>query len=231
VYVESDPIQFNDPEGMFLPVPKPTPRPSPVPDPEPLPPPPATPNFPLPLDPPSDFIECNSNGSGGTEKTLNFIAANYADAAVVASKFGIPVAWLLGWSAMETSYGTNSPSRRNNNFFSQEKSVSDPIGDWKGAVVCSALAYVGSAMDNESLNYACFSGFAASADAAMSSRYGTLITTMLALFPSVTIVDVFNAVYAAGWDKSKATTAGNTIQGTQKRITSEIDCLKKYGYI
>lgn len=119
----------------------------------------------------------------------------------------------------------------NNNFFSEEKSVTDPVGSWNGAIACPPGAYTGSARDNSKLNYACFTGFAGSANAALSSSYGSIITGMLGSNPSASIVDVFNAVYAAGWDKSQATTAGGRIQGTQSRITSEITCLKKYGYI
>ena len=117
----------------------------------------------------------------------------------------------------------------NNNFFSEEKSVKQTLGLWKGEIPCPAGAYFGAALDNPNMNYSCFVSFAASANAAMSTKYGTIISTMYA--DGADIVSTFNAVYAAGWDKSKDKIAGAAILGTQVRIKREINCLLKYHYL
>ncbi len=224
IATNGDPLNFIDPGGQFRcnpevcdqPIIGPTPpQPGPHPPPGPV------------RDPNTNFPGCNDNGNPTTETTLNFISNNYGDALIASSAYQVPVAWILGWSAIETTYGTNSPSKFNENFFSEEKKVTDPIGQWNFAVPCPDGAYTGSAKDNPDFNYVCYGSFLGSAASALTSRYGRLIQSMLATDPSVSIVDVFNAVYAAGWDKSKATTAGNTIAGTQNRINSEITCLKK----
>jgi len=93
----------------------------------------------------SDCIE------GFPAEDVGFVVANYADAVALGSKAGVPQFWVLGWSALESYWGTRGIVLSNGNY----------IG-WSGSgdVPCPPSANKG---------FGCFSGFDASLNTALFS--------------------------------------------------------------
>ena len=72
-------------------------------------------------------------------KVLDFIDRNKAPAESVAASVGLSADFILAWAAFESAYGTGSSARLdNNNFFGLTTPSSGGTGGWVGAVPCSS---------------------------------------------------------------------------------------------
>ncbi len=161
-----------------------------------------------------DFAECNKGDTKAEDTRLEFIVNNYGDAAEAGKNNGVPTDWVLGWSWWESGQGTNGASAQGN-YFSESK-------PWAGSIPCGA-----GTIDR----WACFTGFADSANAALGSKYGDLIRSMLNADPKVSSTDVFEAVAEAGYDREDGPGYGARITQGIRSVDSRVDCLKKYGYL
>jgi hypothetical protein len=151
-YVENDPIDHYDPEGLFMLKPPP-------PDPLPVGPlePPISPPQPQPvhLGPKSAFPECNPTGDKKTEAKLDWIAdtagaaIDQADSiaetlAAISPTLNVSATTLatafVEWSAWETGWGAQPVFAVNNNYFGMA------TGSWGGTTVtCPSGAAAGAA--------------------------------------------------------------------------------------
>jgi len=164
------------------------------------------------------FPECNESSISGREAELYFVNNNYDAAAEIASKYGVPTDWVLGWGSFESGWGTNGASLRNGNYFSEGKGPAFSAG----AIQCGAGTIA---------RWACFTGFEASADAAFASFYGTIIKNTLTQNPNATAATVFEAVAQAGYDTEDGPGYGKKVSGRIALVDQRIDCLRKAGYI
>jgi len=91
-----------------------------------------------------------------------YLQANYAAATSLSTLTGVPVDWILAWSAAEggsatgAGYGQSTAALINQNYFGQTST------DWTGAIACPPNAVAG---------YACFANFAASASAELTTSH------------------------------------------------------------
>jgi hypothetical protein len=176
----------------------------------------------------SHFPKCNPGGSTIQNNNLQFVADNYSSAQALSQTYGVPTDWILGWAALEPSttspqgnwYGTVPQAQSgDNNFFGMTAQ------GWTGQTQCLV-----SVTNSSGATFACFASFSASANAALTSKYGSILSTDASA--GDTASQAFTAVYAAGWDRANPAQAGAFIQSTIKNhIVSMLSCLLKNGYI
>jgi RHS repeat-associated protein len=193
-------------------------------------------------DPVSDYVQCNPGGNPTTEKKLNFIWNNYADAAAeaatVQSGVGKPIdtgaltTLFLQWSANESGYGVNPANAAENNFFGIQN-PSGAAGLYGGTtVVCNSN---GNPIPTNTTN-ACFgAGVSWGQELGIalgiaSSKTGVtyLMALETALGNGANATQALQAVANNGWNASP-TYASAITRGIQ--IQTQINCLQKNGYI
>lgn len=182
---------------------------------------------------PLPFPQCNPSGGIGGAVNLSFLASNYLSASQLSQQFGIPVDWLLGWVALESSatspigniYGAAAQSGPgDNNFLGQTGS------GWVGQTSCGLTVTT----NGGASTFACFANFAASLTSAIisfGSKYGSIL--MNAASNHQTALQAFTAVYAQWGDPGSTAAAQANLINSQ--ITNHIDpmlnCLQQNGYL
>jgi hypothetical protein len=172
--------------------------------------------------PPKSNADCKNNF---TPAQINFVENNFASANGLGALSGVPSADILGWSAYESGWGTNTLATVNNNFFS-----------WGGPgnVTCPP---------NSARGFGCFSspGFSFSGYWALSStqnyfQYGgvtgvsssTILTNELS--NGASIAQAFQALANAGYDP-KNSSYGATVAATTAAVIGVEICLTLDGLL
>jgi len=233
-YTRGDPINRFDPRGLEDEDPDSPDEPAPVG--VRRPPPPKKP------EPTSDFPECNPGGNATTEKKLNFIDDNFADALKAANSIeqsspGSQVSatalatMFLQWSIGESGYpGDNAQVTAENNWFGFQNAG---VGGWSGLETACPKT---SAIPGNSTN-ACFStstSWGQELGAALSTvssktgvAYAQALETALAGGAGSTAA-ALQAIANNGWNGSSTYGSNKT---SQISIAPQVNCLQKNGYI
>jgi hypothetical protein len=164
---------------------------------------------------------------------LDFISTNYAAAQQISQQSGVPVDWLLGWTALESSatspagnlYGAITQAQYgDNNFLGQTAS------GWAGQTTCPVTV----AANGGASTFACFASFSADLTSALTSfgsKYGNILSAGAS--GHQTALQAFTALYAKWGDP--AATAAAQAGLIQSQITNHIDpmlnCLQQNGYL
>jgi RHS repeat-associated protein len=241
-YVGGDPINGFDPTGEFLEPPIDWTILSPVfafwgPQ---------RPRGPAPPDPLTDFPECNPGGNATTEKKLNFINDNFADALNAANNFeqGAPgskvsatalATMFMQWSIGESGYpGDNAQVTAENNWFGFQNAG---VGGWSGLEIACPKS---SAIPGNSTNawFSMDTSWGQELGAALSTvssktgvTYGQALENALGAGAGSTAT-LLQAIANNGWNTGLPTspTYGAT-KTTTIAIQSQVNCLIKYRYV
>ncbi len=196
-----------------------------------------------PADPPSAFPECNPYGNPTTEKKLNWVSNNWGDSFSEAKQIqsnlgntkvntGSLATMFLQWSANESNYGTDAADVAENNFFGIQNKGNSAGLFGNTTVVCNR----GTSLIAPNSQNACFASNVSwgqelgIALGITSSKTGVTFLSALdnALVNGASMAQALQAIANNGWNASQS--YGSRITSTIQ-LKSQIDCLKKNGYI
>ena len=189
------------------------------------------------------YPECNKGDNPSVDNKINFIVANYGDAASEAAGITAAVGGntntlttaFLQWSAWESHYGQDPGNIAENNYFGAQNKY-NTAGAWNGAAIPCVRGGPGNPIPANSQN-ACFSS-----DLSWGQELGDLLNTAsgktgvtylnaletgLTSNPNESSANILQSLANNGWNgRNYGSTVANGIS-----IGGLIDCLKRHKYI
>jgi RHS repeat-associated protein len=188
-----------------------------------------------PTQPAKPSSPCNPTGNAAIQQRIQFITSNYAAANEISSGTGslfavaIPTDWILGWSALESGWGSTAYTS------GQSPQFTGQYFGWggKGNMQCPPGAG----------NFGCFSSFGVAADVALFSTYnyfqyggqtGIPESEVLesALAEGLSATTAFNNVADTGYvQPNQRANYGAGVNTRIGQVDALIDCMKQNGLI